>query len=138
MIRNRIGRPAAFVVLLLALAAPTRAGAQGFDPQAMRQRMTDQVDETVKTLALEGEVATKVKEILMARVEKRMELFARMRAAREQGQQGGFQGMRAAMASLDEETGKQLAEVLTEDQLAAWKAHEEELRSQMRRGPRNG
>jgi hypothetical protein len=138
MIRKSIGRPVALVVLFLALVLPARVSAQGFDPEAMRQRMTDQVAETVKTLALEGEVADKVHEILMARVEKRMELFAEMRAAREQGRQGGFQGMRDKMASQDEETGKQLAEVLTEEQLAAWKAHEEELRSRMRRGPRNG
>ncbi len=135
MIRPSSGRVAALAIALfvLSLATAPRVLAQGFDPEQMRLRMTEQVGETVKALELEGATADTVRAILMARVEKRMGIMAEMRS----GQGGGREGMREAFARMDEETGKQMAEVLNEKQLAAWKAREEELRSQRGRRPGN-
>ena len=135
MIRILSGRlpGLALALLALSLVPTTRVQAQGFDPEQMRLRMTEQVGETIAALELEGETADTVRGILLARVEKRMKLFAEMRS----GQGPGREGMREAFGKIDEETGTQLAEVLTAEQVAAWKAREEEIRSRMRRGPGN-
>jgi hypothetical protein len=134
MIRTSTGRTAtvALTLLVVAFLSAPPANAQGFDPERARQRMSEQVGETVKALELEGETADTVRSILMARVEKRMELFASMRP----GEGRGPEGMREAMAKLDTEAEGRLAGVLTKEQVDAWKAHEEALRSRMRRGPR--
>lgn len=123
--RRAISVAATFVVLLL--AGTPASSAQGFNPERMKARMTAQVDETIKTLALEGETADTVRTILMDRVEKR---FTLMGAGRGQGDRGA---MREAMQKLDDETTGRLAEVLTEEQLAAWKKHEEAQRAAMGR-----
>lgn len=133
MFRPSTRRAATFAIgffVLTLLAAPL-ARAQGFDPERMRERMVAQVGETIDALELEGETADTVRAILMARAEKRMELFSSMR-----GGNGDRQAMGEAIAKMDEETGEKLAGVLTGEQVAKWKAREEELRLRRRR-PRN-
>ncbi len=110
-ISNVFKRLAVFAVLLLT-AGIVHAQRGNFSPEQMRARFEEQNKELAQKLALTEDQMPKFMEIMTASVDKRIDMIAEMR-----GRRGDRQGFREKMASLDEETIKNLAEVLTEDQM---------------------
>ncbi|MBO6576006.1 MAG: hypothetical protein JJ896_09840 [Rhodothermales bacterium] len=110
-------------LLVLGLFLAGTAAAQGrLDPDAMRERMKAQIEETVAALELTGDKAESVRAILTSQAEKRTTMMQELRERRGQGQgqrqgQGRRGGMREQLAALDEETTTMLSEVLTKEEV---------------------
>ncbi len=130
------------VALLLGLGPAVTAHAQRgmLTPDQMKARMTTEMEDTLSKLGLDEATTAKVRPILTAGIEKRLALFREMREMREAG--GGNRGARGAMREkmmkLEEETEKELAGVLSEEQMAKYRELVAEKRAARRRGPRRG
>jgi len=110
-------------ILMAALVLPLEAQQRG-----QRGRRGPNLDEQIETLTKQLELtedqSDSVRAVLEKQGQQRRELF--------QNSGGDRDAMRAAMADLREETNAELAEILTEDQMAKFK----EIQSQRRRrGP---
>jgi len=110
-------------VLMSAVLLPVEAQQRG-----QRGGRGPNLDEQIKALSTQLELtedqAKSVRTVIEKQARQRRELF--------QSSGGDREAMRAAMADLQEETNSQLAEILTEDQMAKYK----EIQSQRRRrGP---
>ncbi|WP_456424624.1 hypothetical protein [Rhodocaloribacter sp.] len=129
----------AALFLGVGLAAPAHAQ-RGFSPERMKERMISEMEDTLARLGLEEATTAKVRPILTAGIEKRLALFREVREMRKQG--GGNRGARGAMREkmmkLEEETEKELADVLSEEQMAKYREIVAEKRAARRGGPRRG
>jgi Spy/CpxP family protein refolding chaperone len=143
--------PALAAVLLLAVlaVAPARALAQDappFDREEAVERLRLALDSLVAELQLTGEQEPRVRSILEASYRERVELARELREIRDggAGRRAKIRQMRDLRDRMDEhrdETRQQLAEVLTEAQLATYDRWVEERRAEMRqriRGARRG
>ncbi len=126
------------LALTLCLFAVLPVLAQPFggppDPEQMRARLAEETDALVALLKLTEAQEVQVRSLLDDRNEKRVALFEK---AREQRSREAFRALRADVAALDEETDRQLAEVLTDDQMATYEKRQEEQAAE-RRGRRRG
>lgn len=115
------------IVALTTLFVVTPALAQrgGGGPEAMKARMTQQIDGAIEALALEGVKADTVRSILQSGVDKQMAMMGN-------AQGGDRAAMRDKMAAVDTEVLTQLEGVLTAEQIVAYKKYKES--QQMRRG----
>ena len=104
------------------------------DPTAAQARMDAETDTIIVHLGLEGDVADKVREVLVTRSKKVMDLRTKMRASRSSGED--FGSMRQMIGAIDEETSKALAELLSEEQMEKYAAFMKVRRTSRQRGPR--
>ncbi len=116
------------IFLLAACTGVARAQRGQFSPEQIRERLTTQAEEMAKQLELSDEQMPMYMEIVLAGVEKRMELIGSMQGG------GGFQGMREKMRELQEETTKALEDVLDEKQMKKYKDILADRQRRRRRG----
>ncbi|WP_457653371.1 hypothetical protein [Rhodocaloribacter sp.] len=130
----------AVLFLGVGLAGPAHAQRGMLTPDQMKARMTTEMEDTLTRLGLDEATTAKVRPILMAGIEKRLALFREMREMRKQG--GGNRGARGAMREkmmkLEEETENELADVLSEEQMAKYREIVAGKRAARRGGPRRG
>ncbi len=122
LFRTSLVAAAALLILPVSRAAAQGAGGGGQGGQAARQQ--ELIDRVTKDLTLDEKKAEKVSEILKGEVTKRTTLMQELRASG-----GDPQSMRAKIGELAQETEKELAAVLTKEQVdkykeirAAWQA----------------
>lgn len=111
------------LALILSASVVIRAEAQQgrrFGPEQMKERFMARLDETLKAMNLSKEKEASVREILTAALDKRVALMAEARET------GSFEGVREKMRGLQEETEKQLAMVLDEEEMARYRKLQEE------------
>ncbi len=127
-----------YSLLLILLAAPLAA--QTIVPnEEAKARMNDQVRATMERLELTQEQQEVVRPIIENNMRQRLAVLEKHGIDPAELQQGKRPGMRTMrklrsdMERLGKATEKQLGEVLTDDQMATWKALEEERRDQMRK-----
>ena len=106
------------------------------DPDASQVRIAAEADAVVAHLKLEGEVADKVRAVLIERGNKIAKMRSEMRARRGSGQQAG--NMRLVADAITKDTEKALAELLSEEQLKAYSSYMKEQRARRGRGRRGG
>jgi len=101
-------------------------GPGNFDPQAMVDRMVDDMDEN---LDLSDDQEEKIRKIME-------ENFENMAAMREEMQNSGagFEGMREKMQKSREEQDNKMKEVLSEEQWEQYQVMQEERRERMSQG----
>ena len=123
-------------VTLLSVAGAPGAFAQGMrgTPEEQKAAFEERFAEMATTLELDAESSPRVKDILWAAQEKRMEMMSSLRGGGGGGGNLARNGMRAKMAEMDKETTAALTDVLTEDQLKKY----QEIVSSSRRGRQGG
>ncbi|HMB93023.1 MAG TPA: hypothetical protein VKP65_19390 [Rhodothermales bacterium] len=121
----------ALLLMSLWLAPATFAQGQRPSPERMKARMEANMEDTIQQLGLTDEKAALVRPIFQSSMEKRMEMM-KNRQDRE--------AMRTKMLELDQETETELAKVLSDKEMKAYKKLREERRAQRprTRGPRQG
>ncbi|MDX1393300.1 MAG: hypothetical protein R3195_02870 [Gemmatimonadota bacterium] len=120
-------RTVALAVVLTLMAIPVQAQQRGPGPgRGMGPDVDQQMAELTEVLSLSDEQAVSVRAVLEEQSEKRAEMFAG-------APPGDREAMRAAMVQLREETEAQLTEILTEEQMSAYREHVAERMN--RRGP---
>ena len=103
-------------------------------PEEQKAAFEERFAEMATTLELDAESSPRVKDILWAAQEKRMEMMSSLRGGGGGGGNLARNGMRAKMAEMDKETTAALTDVLTEDQLKKY----QEIVSSSRRGRQGG
>ncbi len=116
-------------LLGLGMARAAMAQPRTFDPERMKERMYEQVEELLKKMDLDEATAEKVRPILRADVDRRV---AMMKERPKHRPEPG--AMRERMEAIGRETEARLAEVLTEAQLERYRKLREEQRQAGRRG----
>ena len=127
----------AVVAMALCIMCVTAVHAQNrqlVDPAAAQARLDAETDTIIVHLGLEGEIADKVREVLVTRSKKVMDLRTKMRASRSN--RGDFGGMRQMIGAIDEETNKALAELLSAEQMEKYAEFTKKQRASRQRGPR--
>ena len=108
-------RTMAFAAVLALIAIPVQAQQRGPGPgRGMGPDIDQQMAELTDALSLSDEQAVSVRAVLETQSEKRAEMFSG-------GPPADREAMRAAMMQLQEETEAQLTEILTEEQMAAYR-----------------
>lgn len=130
-IRTLLKYGLALFLLSLWLAPATFAQGQGFSPERMQARMESNIEDTIQQLGLTEEKTDLVRPILQASMEKRMAVMKN---------RPGREAMRTKMQEIDKDTETELANVLSDEEMKAYKKLQEERRSQRprNRGPRQG
>lgn len=95
----------------MAQAQPNKMG-----PEKMKERFTKEMESTLQALALDEATTAKARQIISANIEQRVKA---MKEARENG--SGIQGMRQAMEGVNEQTRKELAGILSKDQMKQYR-----------------
>ncbi len=107
------------VLLVLVLLAGSVVGVQAqrgnFSTENMRNRFSRDMEDTLQKLALDESTTEKARAILSANIEARMKI---MEDARENGWN---QSIRESVQKMNIETRKQLAGVLSEEQLKRYR-----------------
>ena len=108
-------RTMAFAVVLALIAIPVQAQQRGPGPgRAMGPDIDQQMAELTEALSLSDEQAVSVRAVLEEQSEKRTEMFSG-------GPPDDRQAMRAAMMQLQEETEARLTEILSDEQMTAYR-----------------
>jgi hypothetical protein len=130
-IRTLLKYGLALFLLSLWLAPAMLAQGQGFSPERMQARMEANIEDTIQQLGLTEEKADLVRPILQASMEKRMAVMKN---------RSGREAMRTKMQEIDKGTETELANVLSDEEMKAYKKLQEERRAQRprNRGPRQG
>ncbi len=102
--------------------------------------MVAETEDTISRLELDEATAENVRAVLMASIDERIALFKETREMRANGNgdRNARRAMRDRMMQLQQETGKKLAEILSDEQMARYRKIVAEKRGGRRGGPPGG
>ena len=126
--------------LLLGVGRTAHAQPGMPDPEQIRSRMVAETEDTISRLELDEATAENVRAVLMASIDERIALFKETREMRANGNgdRNARRAMRDRMMQLQQETGKKLAEILSDEQMARYRKIVAEKRGGRRGGPPGG
>ena len=126
--------------LLLGVGRTAQAQPGMPDPEQIRSRMVAETEDTISRLELDEATAENVRAVLMASIDERIALFKETREMRANGNgdRNARRAMRDRMMQLQQETGKKLAEILSDEQMARYRKIVAEKRGGRRGGPPGG